>query len=136
MFSAPTAYFLAADPHFGLSLLLTLCLTELMNGIVKLYSIRPRPLWVSTVLQRKGSVWEKVGSSSLIKGLVFILLFNTGFILPVVTCSIRRHSILLLVPRGQGASFAHRMVVCLSRDGSPHAPHRPLKSIPCHAFRF
>ncbi|KAF9646698.1 hypothetical protein BDM02DRAFT_2978921 [Thelephora ganbajun] len=62
IFSAPTAYFLVADPHFGLSLLVTLCLTELTNGIVKLYCIRPRPLWVSTKLQRKGSVWEKDSS--------------------------------------------------------------------------
>ena len=41
-------------------MIVTLSLTELTNGIVKLYSIRPRPLWVSTKLQRKGSVWEKV----------------------------------------------------------------------------
>ena len=61
IFSAPTAYFLVADPHFGLSLIVTLCLTELANGIVKLYYVRPRPLWVSTKLQRKGTVWEKVG---------------------------------------------------------------------------
>ena len=60
IFSAPTAYFLVADPHFGLSLLVTLSLTELINGVVKLYCIRPRPLWVSTALRRKGSVWEKV----------------------------------------------------------------------------
>ena len=65
IFSAPTAYFLVADPHFGLSLLVTLCLTELTNGIVKLYSIRPRPLWVSTKLHRKSSVWEKVGTRGL-----------------------------------------------------------------------
>jgi len=62
IFSAPTAYFLVADPHFGLSLLVTLSLTELINGIIKLYCIRPRPLWVSTALRRKGSVWEKVGT--------------------------------------------------------------------------
>ena len=43
-------------------MIITLSLTELTNGIVKLYSIRPRPLWVSTKLQRKGSVWEKVGT--------------------------------------------------------------------------
>ena len=39
---------------------MALSLTELTNGIVKLYSVRPRPLWVSTKLQRKGSIWEKV----------------------------------------------------------------------------
>ena len=78
IFSAPTAYFLVADPHFGLSLLVTLSLTELINGIVKLYCIRPRPLWVSTALHRKGTVWEKVRTLGpfQIEDLVLTVIFS------------------------------------------------------------
>lgn len=60
VFSAPTAYFVLDSPAFGLALLITLCLTECMNGVIKLYTVRPRPLWVSSTLKRKGDAWEKV----------------------------------------------------------------------------
>jgi hypothetical protein len=62
VFFAPIAIFVLESPAFGLTLLITLCLTELLNGIVKLYCVRPRPLSVSTALRYRGSAWEKVRS--------------------------------------------------------------------------
>lgn len=139
IFSAPTAYFLVADPHFGLSLLVTMSLTELINGIFKLYCIRPRPLWVSTTLRRMGSVWEKV--CSILRSRIQFSLsdrcpFHKGFIFSVITRSNCRHLIFFPVPRREGPSSVHCVVIHFSRDGSPRARHRVLKSIPRHALRF
>jgi membrane-associated phospholipid phosphatase len=65
VFSAASIYLFTESPDFGLSMSITLCLSELVNGILKLYSVRPRPLWVSSALRRKGSTWEKVRNPRL-----------------------------------------------------------------------
>ena len=62
--------------------------------------------------------------------------FNTGFILPVVACSISRNLVLLPVPWRQGAPLTHNMGLWDFRDGGPHAPHRIFKNIPRYALCF
>lgn len=97
MFSAPTAYLVLESPTFGLALLITLCLTELVNGIVKLYSVRPRPLWVSSTLKRKGNAWEKVRRKSRYLRRTKVLL---GLFVPIISCANSRDGLCFLALRG------------------------------------
>jgi len=78
------------SPSFGLTLLVMLCLSELLNAIVKLYCVRARPLWMSSTLRRKGSAWENDSSfpsshSQTVSTILTVLLLEGKNTLPFST---------------------------------------------------